>query len=65
MGTEESTDERAGEFSARMSDDKTRCEIVVRFGDVGFAKVRLDREETFRLGQTLLLMTGSMHDDRS
>lgn len=53
--------EGKGEFSARMSDDKTRCEITIS-GHGEFFKVRLTREDTFQLGQTLLLMTGSMRD---
>jgi hypothetical protein len=53
--------EGQGEFSARMSEDMTRCEITIS-GHGELYKVRLTREDTFLLGQTLLLMTGSMHD---
>lgn len=48
-------------FTARPSEDGTRCEIKVETEE-GMAIVRLDREQTFKLGQTLLLMTGSMRD---
>jgi len=50
------------ELSARMSDDKTRCVIVVRI-PAGECTIRMGREQAFRLGQTLLLMTATMLDD--
>lgn len=65
----ESHDASVREFSAKLSEDKTRAEISISF--VGAERVgpcemrvavRLTREETFKFGQTLLLMTGSMRD---
>lgn len=50
------------ELSARMSDDKTRCEIVVSTPG-GVCTVRMSREYTFKLGRTLLLMTEKMLED--
>ena len=50
------------EFSAKPTRDGTRCVIEIATED-GVATVRLTREQTFKLGQTLLLMTGSMKDE--
>ena len=54
--------EKQVELSARMSDDKTRCEIVVSTPE-GVCTIRMGREHTFRLGQTLLIMSATMLED--
>lgn len=46
-------------FTARPHADGKRCEIVIETEN-GRAIVRLSREETFKLGQTLLLMTQTL-----
>lgn len=52
----------ARSFSAKPSTDGSRCVIEIATED-GVTTARLTREQTFQLGQTLLLMTGSMRDE--